>query len=242
MELGRLHHVTCVCSDAARTVEFYRDRLGFRLVKKTVNFDDPKSYHLYFGDENGAPGTLLTFFEWPSAGRGRVGRGVVDTVGLVTPAVDEVTRIEDPDGLKLELHPGEAPAIHHVVANGHPDVYAGLVETDAPIRFGEPNDELGLVGAGITHHVAWRAANEEEQLDWQHHLLELGLRPTQVMDRKYFRSIYFRMPDGILFEIATDGPGFAVDEPPESLGTALALPDWLEPERAELERELQPIP
>ena len=237
-----MHHVTCVCSDAARTVEFYRDRLGFRLVKKTVNFDDPKSYHLYFGDETGAPGTLLTFFEWPSAGRGRVGRGVVDTVGLVTPAVDEVTRLEDPDGLELELHPGEAPGLQHVVANGNPDIYAGLVAADAPFRFGEPNDELGLVGAGITHHVAWRAADQEEQLRWQHHLLELGLRPTQVMDRKYFRSVYFRMPDGILFEIATDGPGFAVDEPAESLGTALALPEWLEPERAELERELQPIP
>ena len=241
MELARLHHVTCVCADAVRTLDFYRDRLGFRLVKKTVNFDDPTSYHLYLGDETGAPGSLLTFFEWPDAGRGRVGRGVVDTVALAVPGLDEATALEDPDGLRLELRPGKRPGLDHVVVNGNPDVYSGLVAADAPLRFGEPLAELGLVGAGITHHVAWRAADEAEQRAWQEHLRGLGLRPTETMDRTYFRSIYFRMPDGILFEIATDGAGFAVDEPADGLGSALALPDWLEPRREELEGGLRPI-
>src|SRR5919198_6533636 len=122
MRLRSLHHVTCVCSAAQRTVDFYRDRLGFSLVKKTVNFDDPHSYHLYFGDEGGAPGTLLTFFEWPRAGRGRLGRGTLESVGLVTPFVDDEREAEDPDGLRLRLYPGEKPGLHDVVAFGNPDL------------------------------------------------------------------------------------------------------------------------
>jgi glyoxalase family protein len=241
VQLTSLHHVTCVCSDAQRTVDFYRDELGFAIVKKTVNFDDPHSYHLYFGDEVGSPGTLMTFFEWPRAGRGRLGRGTLESIGLVSPAVEADDELEDPDGLRLRVYPGERPALRDVVAFGNPDLYAGLFSEDAPLHFAEPVEETALIGAGTTHHIAWRAADDAEQALWLERLQEVGLRPTPVQDRKYFHSIYFRMPDGILIEIATDNPGFLVDEPAETLGRGLALPPWLEPERATLERELAPI-
>src|SRR3954449_7490224 len=123
MELGRLHHVTCVCADAQRTLDFYRE-LGFTLVKKTVNFDDPHSYHLYFGDQVGSPGTLLTFFEWPRAERGRLGRGTLDSIGIETPAVSAEGELEDPDGLRLTVFPGEAPRLREVTVIGNPDLYA----------------------------------------------------------------------------------------------------------------------
>src|SRR5213595_980099 len=126
MQLADLHHVTCVCSDARQTLDFYRDHLGFSLVKKTVNFDDPHSYHLYFGDETGAPGTLLTFFEWPRADRGRLGRGTFESIGLRTPSVSDEREAEDPDGLRLRLYPAREPGLHDVVAIGNPDLYAGL--------------------------------------------------------------------------------------------------------------------
>jgi glyoxalase family protein len=241
MVLERLHHVTCVCSNAQRTIDFYRDELGFSLVKKTVNFDDPHSYHLYFGDETGSPGTLMTFFEWPRSGRGRLGRGTFESIGLVTPTVTAEAIEEDPDGLQLRLYPGRRPRLHDVVAIGNPDLYAGLIADDAPMSFGEPVEETALIGAGTTHHVAFRAADDDEQLRWLERLVEIGLRPTPVQDRTYFRSVYFRMPDGILVEIATDEPGFLVDEPPEALGRSLSLPPWLENERETLERELTPI-
>lgn len=241
MLLAALHHVTCVCSDAQRTVDYYRDELGFTLVKKTVNFDDPHSYHLYFGDETGAPGTLITFFEWPRSERGRLGRGTLESIGLVTPTVTAETLTEDPDGLRLRLYPGEQPALYDVVAFGNPDLYAGLFAEDAPLQFADPVEELALIGAGTTHHIAWRASSDEEQQAWLERLTELGLRPTPIQDRKYFRSIYFRMPDGILIEIATDDPGFLVDEPAETLGRGLSLPPWLEEDRPTLERELTPI-
>jgi glyoxalase family protein len=241
MQLAGLHHVTCVCSDAQQTLDFYRDRLGFSLIKKTVNFDDPHSYHLYFGDDIGTPGTLLTFFEWPRAERGRLGRGTLDSVGIETPSVLAETEVEDPDGLRLRLFPGETPRLREVTVIGNPDLYAGLFVDDAPLRFGEPVEEAALIGAGTTHHIAWRAADDAALEAWLAHLTELGLRPTPVQDRKYFHSVYFRMPDGMLIEIATDTPGFLVDEPTESLGQGLALPPWLEPERETLERELTPI-
>jgi glyoxalase family protein len=240
MQLTGLHHVTCVCSDAQRTLDFYRD-LGFSLVKKTVNFDDPHSYHLYFGDEAGSPGTLITFFEWPRAERGRLGRGTLESIGLETPFAEEESEVEDPDGLRLRLYPGTAPRLRDVSVIGNPDLYAGLFAEDAPLHFAEPLEEAALVGAGTTHHIGWRARDDAEQEGWRARLAEVGLQPTPVQDRKYFRSIYFRMPDGILIEIATDEPGFAVDEPAETLGRALALPPWLEPERETLERELTPI-
>jgi glyoxalase family protein len=240
MLLEALHHVTCVCQNAQRTADFYRD-LGFRLVKKTVNFDDPRSYHLYFGDEHGNPGTLITFFEWPGAERGRLGLGTLESIALRVPTQPEQREVEDPDGLRLQLLPGERPALDHVTAYGNPDMYSGLVSDHAPLRFAEPPGRTALIGVGVTHHVAWRAADEDEELAWKERLEGLGLRPTAIQDRKYFRSIYFRMPDGLLVEIATDGPGFAVDEPADSLGHTLALPEWLEPERDEIERELAPI-
>ena len=241
MLLRGLHHVTCVCSDAQRTTDFYRDELGFSLVKKTVNFDDPHSYHLYFGDETGTPGSLMTFFEWPRAERGRLGRGTLESIGIATPNVSAESDIEDPDGLRLRLVPGEQVRLDDVVAFGFPDLYAGLVDDAAPLRFAAPMEETALIGAGITHHVAWRTEGDDEQKAWSERLAELGLRPTTPQERRYFRSIYFRMPDGILLEIATDGPGFLVDEPPTRLGQRLALPPWLEPERETLERELTPI-
>jgi glyoxalase family protein len=239
--LTALHHITCVCSDAQRTTDFYRDGLGFSLVKKTVNFDDPHSYHLYFGDENGDPGTLLTFFEWPRADRGRVGRGTLESIGVVSPAVESEREVDDPDGLRLRLYPGERPALRDAVALGNPDLYAGIFADDAPLSFGEPVDEPALVGAGTTHHVAWRVADDRELESWRARLDEIGLRPTPPQDRKYFRSVYFRMPDGILVELATDGPGFLVDEPRETLGQGLSLPPWLEADRTTLERELSPL-
>ncbi len=241
MRLDSLHHVTAICSDAPRTVRFYRDEVGFQLAKKTVNFDDPGSYHLYFGDETGAPGTLLTFFEWPHAGRGRLGRGVVETIGLTVPGQTEVREVEDPDGLRLELHPGERPGLHHVSAFGDPALTTELLGKGAPIRYLDPPPQGALIGAGVTHHVAWRVADEAEQAEWQRALLAQGQHPTQILDRKYFRSVYFRLRDGLLFELATDGPGFLVDEPAERLGEALALPDWLERERAVIESRLAPV-
>jgi glyoxalase family protein len=241
MQLAGLHHVTCVCSDAQQTLDFYRDRLGFTLVKKTVNFDDPHSYHLYFGDEVGRPGTLITFFEWPRSEAGRLGRGTLESIGLETPLAEEDTELEDPDGLRLRLYPGSSPRLRDVSLIGNPDLYAGLFAEDAPLHFAEPLEEPALIGAGTTHHIAWRAKDDGEEEGWLARLTELGLRPTPVQDRKYFRSVYFRMPDGILIEIATDEPGFLVDEPEESLGQGLSLPQWLEPERQTLERELTPI-
>jgi len=241
MQLAGLHHVTCVCSDAQQTLEFYRDRLGFSLVKKTVNFDDPHSYHLYFGDDVGTPGTLITFFEWPRSERGRLGRGTLESIGLETPAAEEESEIEDPDGLRLRLYPGPAPRLHDVSVIGNPDLYAGLFAEDAPLHFAEPLEEPALIGAGTAHHIAWRTKDDAEQQAWLARLTEVGLGPTPVQDRTYFRSVYFRMPDGVLIEIATDGPGFLVDEPRDALGQSLSLPPWLEAERPTLERELTPI-
>jgi glyoxalase family protein len=240
MQLAGLHHVTCVCSDAQQTLDFYR-QLGFSLVKTTVNFDDPHSYHLYFGDDVGRPGSLITFFEWPRAERGRLGRGTLESIGLATPHVGEPVELRDPDGLRLRLEPAEAPALHDVVVIGNSDLYAGLFAEDAPLGFAEPMDEPALIGAGTAHHIAWRVASDDDQRLWLERLAEVGLRPTTVQDRKYFRSVYFRMPDGVLVEIATDEPGFLVDEPEETLGQGLSLPPWLEDERETLERELTPI-
>jgi catechol 2,3-dioxygenase-like lactoylglutathione lyase family enzyme len=151
------------------------------------------------------------------------------------------TLTEDPDGLRLQLYPGDKPALRDVAAFGNPDLYAGLFADDAPLHFADPLEEPALIGAGTTHHIAWRASADEELAAWHERLTELGLRPTDIQDRKYFRSVYFRMPDGILIEIATDAPGFLVDEPADTLGQGLSLPPWLEEERPTLERELAPI-
>jgi glyoxalase family protein len=239
--LSGLHHVTCVCSDAQRTLDFYRDSLGFSLVKKTVNFDDPHSYHLYLGNEVGAPGTLLTFYEWPRAEPGRAGRGTLESIGLDTPGVADEAEFQDPDGLRLRLYPATEPALRDVTVIGNPALYAGLIDENAPIQFAAPIEEAALIGVGSAHHVAWRVSGDAEQRLWLERLEEVGLRPTPAQDQRYFQSTYFRMPDGLLNEIATDSPGFLVDEPAESLGRRLSLPPWLESERATLERELTPI-
>ena len=165
MQFAGLHHITCVCSDAQRTLDFYRDRLGFALVKKTVNFDDPHSYHLYFGDDVGRPGTLITFFEWPRAEPGRLGRGTLESIGLESPSVTDETELEDPDGLRLRLYPAKAPRLRDVVVIGNPDLYAGLFSPDAPLQFAEPVEEAALIGAGTTHHIAWRVSDGAQQVD-----------------------------------------------------------------------------
>ena len=240
MQLTALHHVTAVCSDARRTVDFYRG-LGFRLVKRTVNYDDPHTYHLCLGDEDGAPGTLLTFFEWRRTGRGRIGRGLVEVVGLTLPGRKEVERVEDPDGLRLEIHPGDRLAVNHVFAHGSFGLYIGLIEDDSPLRFLPPAPQEGMHGTGVPHHIAWRVEDDGALEAWRSELIGRGLRPTRVFDRTYWRSVYVRMPDGLLHELATDGPGVTADEPAESLGSKLALPAWLESERSGLERMLSPV-
>ncbi len=347
------HHITMVSRDAPRTVAFYGDLLGLGLVKKTVNFDDPGAYHLYFGDEQGRPGTILTFFEWRDANRGHWGVGGVHHLALgvesaeaqlkwkrrLTDAGVQVTGpldrgyfkslyFADPDGQILEIatagpgyaidepadalgrellvppeerlpegrderaiaaatHPEPVPritpdmrlqGIHHISAITDDLAAAGdfyeealglrLVkktynQDDGETRhyfwaaydgetvkphsamtlFGwEGSDYRARPGAGQTHHIAFRARDAEQQREWREHLLSLGLQVTPVRDRSYFESIYFRAPDGLLCEIATDGPGFAIDEAVGELGGALKLPDWLEPRRPEIERSLVALP
>jgi glyoxalase family protein len=338
------HHITMVSSNAARTLAFYRGLLGVGLVKRTVNFDDPGSYHLYFGDATGAPGTLLTFFEWPAAARGRWGIGGVHhlALGVATPEAQLKWKrrlmdagvpvsgpynrgwfssiyFTDPDGQVLEIAtrgPGYATdepiealglevkmpnaeqlrgnrdeqairaaiwpepveqitpdmvleGMHHITGFTDDIVRAdefyhealGLrlvkksVNQDDPntphwfwanydgtkveprsslTLFEWKNDYRARGGVGQTHHIAFRARDDEQQKQWHDHLLSLGLDVSPILDRTYFRSIYFRAPDGLLLEIATDGPGFLIDEPAETLGTELRLPAWLEVHRQEI--------
>ena len=303
--ISGIHHVTAIASDPRRNLEFYGEVLGLRLVKKTVNFDDPGTYHLYFGDELGRPGTILTFFPWPLARRGERGTGQATTTALAVPegslgwwrrrlerhsvAIEEPRRrfdeealaLLDPDGLRLELVAearaadhgawlgGPVPAEHAVrgvhsvaltVADPEPTAelltlglgLAAAGEAPGRLRFAAPGAALGdrvdllprpqettgRVAAGSVHHVAWRAADDAEQEDWRRGLGERGLGVTPVQDRSYFRSIYFREPGGVLFEIATDGPGFTVDEPAAELGSDLRLPAWLEPHRERIAASL----
>jgi glyoxalase family protein len=240
VRLGTLHHVTAICSDARRTVAFYRD-LGLKLVKRTVNLDDPRGYHLYLDGDDGKPGSLLTFLEWKRMGRGRLGRGFIETIGLTLPSRKEFERIEDPDGLRLEILPGDRMELTHVSAYGDIGHYRDLLEDDPTLRFMPPPPQSAVFGAGVTHHAAWRVADDEELAAWRAHLVDRGLRPTKVFDRTYHRSVYFRMPDGLLLELATDGPGLAVDEAAGSLGSKLILPPALEPERAALEYQLPAV-
>lgn len=347
------HHITMVSADAPRTVRFYRNLLGMGLVKRTVNFDDPGSYHLYFGDATGSPGTILTFFEWPGAGRGHWGVGGVHHLALGV--ADRETQLmwkrrltdagvavsgpydrgwfhsiyfQDPDGQVLEIAtagpgydmdepiqalgervivpaegrmrgqrdeaaiaaatwgepvPEVTPAmalqgIHHITgitrdvermgafyeeALGLRLVKKTVNQDDASAphwfwadydgqrvgphsaltQFGWPNStHAAQPGVGQTHHIAFRARDDEEQAAWRDHLLGMGLDVSPVMERSYFRSIYFQAPDGLLMEIATDGPGFTLDEPAERLGTELRLPPWLEVDRERLAEGLAPLP
>jgi len=306
--LKGIHHVTAISADAQRNVDFYAGVLGLRLVKKTVNFDDPGSYHLYYGDRVGTPGTLVTFFIWPGGTRGQSGAGEPVALGFQVPegslswwtqrlsaagfpTLDAgprlgagVLEVRDPDGLTVELIESSArrdseyslaggipkdyaiTSIHSVTLGLHDEkrsaalltdelTFARIVSEDARLRFGlgeagdasfvdivRPDAPLrGRMGAGTIHHVAFRTDDDASQRQWLKKITQLGLHASPVMDRKYFHSIYFREPGGVLFEIATDGPGMAVDEAEEHLGEALVLPQEYESLRASLERTLPPI-
>ncbi len=265
MTIPGLHHVTAIASDPQRNLDFYTGVLGLRLVKLTVNFDDPGTYHFYYGDHAGTPGSILTFFPWPGASRGRGGAGFVTETGFAVPkgSVDYwmnrlqtapdsegLIRFQDPDGLRLSIHPtadGAGHAIERIaqvtLTERAPDATVELLKQTMGVTEGvliahEPDAGRGMQGAGTVHHVAFRAEDDARQLQWQQLLLRAGLHVTEVLDREYFHSIYFREPGGVLFEIATDPPGFAIDEPLEELGTHLKLPLSLEPRRAEIERIL----
>ena len=289
-----IHHVTAMAGDPRRNLNFYTKVLGLRLVKTTVNFDDPGTYHLYYGDEVGHPGTIMTFFPWPGAMRGRRGTGQVITTSFAVPHQslghwherlrragvtverstafgEEILGFEDPDGLSVELV-GVSEAVnaeHAILGFAHVTLSEQGYETTAHLltdvmgfrQAGEsdnrfrfalclsgltarvelrcmPDAPTGRVSVGTVHHVAFRVAGEAEQLAWRERLAEAGLNVTPVLDRQYFKSIYFREPGGVLFEIATDPPGFLIDESRERLGTDLKLPPWLEPQRARIEKAL----
>ncbi len=303
-----IHHITAIASDPQRNLNFYAGVLGLRFVKRTVNFDDPGTYHFYFGDERGRPGTILTFFPWPGAARGRQGAGFQSATAFLVPTGslnawrerlarlkvtlggisarfgEQVLSFEDHDGLPLELVESAEAAGMPAWPQGLPasmairgfhsatlrvdraaptadllvrimglraaDEEAGRQRfvssaPDSPGRIVDvvqnPNAPHGRLGAGMVHHVAFRAANDAEQREWQAVLSRERIGVTEVKDRNYFRSIYFREPGGILFEIATDAPGFAIDEAPEALGQALRLPSEYESARARIEPRLLPI-
>ncbi len=305
-----IHHVTAIASDAAANLAFYRDVLGLRLIKVTVNFDDPGTYHLYFGDETGQPGTVLTFFPHAGAARGRVGVGQVAETAFAVPAGslgfwterfaahhvtfstpetrfgETVLPFEDRDGTRLALValPGADPipgrsgagvpadaAIRGIrgvtlwvaAADGSARVleevlgYCKTAEDGRTMRYASDGGDVapaiggavdlhvvgdclpGRMGAGSVHHVAFRAGTDADQARMSQALRSrLGIAATAQVDRQYFRSIYCREPSGVIVEIATDAPGFAVDEPLEHLGETLKLPAWLEPRRAEIEASL----
>jgi len=304
--MAGIHHVTAISGAPQRNLDFYAQVLGLRLVKKTVNFDDPGTYHLYYGDEGGTPGTILTFFPWAHAAPGRLGSGETQETAFRVPLAsigywthrfveksvphatekrfgDTVLTFSDPDGMRFALvgvagaerevawHTGDIPAEHairgfhgvtlvlaqaaptgrvltHVLGFREVGAENGLTRyrADAPlggfVDLREVGDfPRGKLGRGSVHHVAFRAADDAAQAAMAKVAVGLGLHVTEQKDRNYFRSVYFREPGGVLFEIATDDPGFAVDEPRASLGTTLKLPRFLEPRRAELEAKLPPL-
>jgi glyoxalase family protein len=307
MKLRGIHHITAIASDPQRNVNFYTQVLGLRFAKRTVNFDDPSTYHFYFGDRTGRPGTAITFFAWPGARRGTRGTGRVNAASFAIPEASvsfwksrfeenhafceelpprfgaSALRLADPDGLLLELiesaqlddvdlkYKSEVPkkfAIHGFHAPTlevqAPDATAQVLkklgfdliaEEESRKRFSlnknstsaqvdlieRAEGHFGVNSAGTVHHIAFRCRDKKEQLSWRDQLIDLGLHVTPVIDRQYFHSIYFREPGGILFEIATEGPGFTVDESVGDLGEALKLPPQYEQHRAEIERVLPPI-
>lgn len=299
MKLEGIHHITAITGDAPRNLDFYTRVLGLRLVKKTVNQDDPTVYHLFYADEHGSPGADLTFFEYPGARPGRAGAGMVHRItwrvgsaesldfwaerlaaeGVETERDGDRLRFRDPEGMGLELAVVETPDPPLVAE--HPEIPAALAlqgfdsvraYASDPARsrelleqvlgfepagdgawelrgdrrggfyhYDEPPAERGLQGAGTVHHVAW-ASTMEDHDGWQQTVARAGLQPTPVIDRFWFRSVYFREPSGVLFEIATLGPGFATDEPLEQLGETLVLPPAFEHLRARIEPVLTPLP
>ncbi|MEZ5077688.1 MAG: VOC family protein [Solirubrobacterales bacterium] len=298
MKLEGMHHITMITADARRNVEFYADLLGLRLVK-TVNFDQPDAYHLYFGDERGAPGSILTWFELPGAAPGRPGAGTIHTIqlGVASPAAlgfwadrlgargyaseagEGAVGFADYDGLRFELvvagdgnpplraeHP-EVPAEHAILGVEGARAYRGaepgadrelLTTTLGFTELGEgeyrldgeqrhfhwgydaPPEQRGLQGAGSVHHIAWHSL-DVDHVPWQQRVAAAGMPVTPVIDRDYFLSVYFRQPQGVLFEIATSSLGFAVDEDPGRLGEELRLPRQHEHLRPQLERLLTPL-
>ena len=293
MRLNGVHHVTAITGDAPANVNFYAGMLGLRLVKKTVNQDDPTVYHLFYADEQGSPGSDITFFEYPGAAQGRAGAGMVHTVVWRVGSADALDfwaerlgverdggtlAFNDPEGLRHELV--IADVTDEPLIADHPEIprelalqgfegvraYGREAEADsAPflaelgferagrrfqtrgesrggwIEYEEAPAEPGIPGGGTVHHVAWASTMEEHEA-WRQRVTGAGGRPTPVIDRFWFRSIYFREPSGVLFEIATLGPGFATDEPLERLGEHLTLPPDYEHLRDQLERVLTPLP
>jgi glyoxalase family protein len=259
MLLG-LHHVTALAGDPQRNLDFYLRVAGLRLVKRTVNFDDPASYHFYFSAGAGAPGTLATFFPWMNGRHGTRGSGQVVKAEMRVPKLPS-DPIADPDGIGIELvESAEAPGIQSVTlceADAGPT--AGFLRDVLGLKIAEEDEKVtrlemadggrievlhapgtprGKMGAGMVHHLALRVADEEAQLEWRARLIRAGLRVSPVKDRLYFHSIYFREPGGALLEIATGGPGFAIDEAEDRLGQSLCLPPWLEPARESIEQRL----
>lgn len=300
MRLEGLHHITAITADAPRNLDFYTRVLGLRLVKRTVNQDDPTVYHLFYADERGSPGSDLTFFEYPGAPSGRPGAGMVHRITWRIASDDAVgfweerlahegielerepgrLRFADPEGLGLELAvvagEDEALVAEHaeipaaLALQGFDGARAYSFDPEASRRFLEqtlefathgtpgswevrgrrrgsfyaydpPPAERGIGGAGTVHHVAW-AASMDDHPAWRQRVARAGAMPTPIIDRYYFRSVYFREPSGVLFEIATLGPGFTADEPLERLGESLSLPADYEPLRERLERVLTPLP
>jgi len=298
MKLDGMHHITMITGDAERNVEFYADVLGLRLVKKTVNFDAPDAYHLYFGGEQGSPGSILTWFEFAGARPGRAGAGMIHTIqlgvasdesldfwaarleskGYASERGERSLSFEDYDGLRFELvvadagnpplraiHP-EVPAEHAILGvEGARAYIARNIEADRDLLIGtlgfteladgeyrldgdtrhfywayDATAERGVPGAGTVHHIAWHSG-DEDHASWQQRVAEAGMHLTPVIDRDYFLSIYFRQPQGVLFEIATASPGFSVDEDPAHLGEELRLPKQHEHLRPLLERHLTPL-
>lgn len=299
-----IHHITAMVNDAQRNIDFYAGVLGLRLVKKTINFDRPEVYHLYFGNDSGQPGTVITFFPWAHQLKGRIGTGQVGVTSYIVPENsfsfwedrlqsygvrfvktkrfrDTYLSFQDPDGLEIELvqRPngprnewnvngiGAEVAIKGfggaILLSAKPHKTADVLENvlgltcigqeENYLRFqseGELGNTIdiklspsvrGLMGAGTVHHLAWRARDEKEHQKWRELLVEKDYYPTDILDRNYFHALYFHEEGGILFEIATDPPGFTVDEPQIELGKKLMLPSWLESKREELENTLPPV-
>jgi glyoxalase family protein len=306
--IAGLHHLTAIVGDPQENVDFYTRILGQRLVKRTVNFDDPGTYHLYYGDDIGTPGTIITFFPWPNAPQGRRGTGQIVDISFSIPATaldywinhlsehgiaitgptsrfnERVISFLDPHGLSLELVAHEEAVPHSgwqqgpipeeyairgffgiTLAETHQEHTATMLTDVLGFRLLQqegnrfryevgpggpstrvdvlnlPDQPRGRIAVGTVHHAAWRTEDEAHQLDWRQHLLSRGNDVTPVQDRQYFHSIYFHEPGGALFEIATDPPGFSIDESVAELGTHLKLPRWLEAQRSQIEEILLPL-
>jgi glyoxalase family protein len=309
--ISGIHHITAIAGDPQQNIDFYTGVLGLRLVKVTVNFDDPEAYHFYYGDGHGRPGTILTFFSWPGARRGRPGNGQVTAASFAVPGDSlsfwmerlsangiasekqperfgrPVLSFSDTDGQRVELvetsgidavhvwEGSEVPpefAVHGFYGatlseTGFEQTAELLTETmgfrlwareQNRFRYEPTHSHLstagqtidvvcapaapeGRVAVGTIHHIAFRTPDDAQQSEWLAEIGDLGYNISPVMDRIYFHSIYYREPGGILFEIATDSPGFAIDEPVEQLGGALQLPPWLETQRSRIEAALPPI-